>query len=271
MEEIFMIDKAKSMKLQNLIVNSMYAAVIESELNSETAHQLITGGQEVKKNFTKWLGTAAGFHQGANVKMNGVKIPHLFPGESLNLKTPGNADNGFGELESSFLRNIAAGFNVSYEQLARDYSKVNYSSGRMSNNETWRYFLGRRKMIACKFASSIFSLVFEEMVNRNIITLPRKARYNFYDRKAAWCNAEWIGSGRLSIDGLKEVKEAILRIESGLSTYEKELAVMGEDYQEIFSQQVREMKERKEKGLPPASWAAVQAFAPEQQTEGEAA
>ncbi|EAX9208971.1 hypothetical protein AIN96_23090, partial [Salmonella enterica] len=45
--------------------------------------------------------------------------------------------------------------------------------------------------------------------------------------------------------GLKEVQEAVMRIEAGLSTYEKELAIMGEDYQDIFRQQVRESEERR--------------------------
>ncbi len=35
-----------------------------------------------------------------------------------------------------------------------------------------------------------------------------------------------------------------MRIEAGLSTYEKEPALMGEDYQDIFRQQVRESAER---------------------------
>jgi len=34
----------------------------------------------------------------------------------------------------------------------------------------------------------------------------------------------------------KEIKEAILRIEAGLSTYEDELPLMGKDYQEVFDQ-----------------------------------
>ncbi|EJB8454886.1 phage portal protein, partial [Vibrio parahaemolyticus] len=68
-----------------------------------------------------------------------------------------------------------------------------------------------------------------------------------------------------AIDGLKEVKEAVLRIESGLSTYEREMAVLGEDYQETFEQQVREMDERKKNGLPPPSWMALQALAPDEQ------
>ncbi len=32
-----------------------------------------------------------------------------------------------------------------------------------------------------------------------------------------------------------------MRIEAGLSTYEKELALMGESYQDIFRQQVRNL------------------------------
>ena len=40
----------------------------------------------------------------------------------------------------------------------------------------------------------------------------------------------------MAIDGLKEVQESVMRIEAGLSTYEKELALMGEDYQDIFRQ-----------------------------------
>lgn len=53
----------------------------------------------------------------------------------------------------------------------------------------------------------------------------------------------------MAIDGLKEVQESVMRIEAGLSTYEKELALMGEDYQDIFRQQVRESAEREKAGL----------------------
>ncbi len=45
-------------------------------------------------------------------------------------------------------------------------------------------------------------------------------------------------------------------IDSGLSTYEKELALMGEDYQDIFRQQVRESAEREKAGLSRPVWIA---------------
>ena len=184
------------------------------------------------------------------------------PGEEFKLHTPGNTASGFAEFESSILRNVAAGLNVSYEQLARDYSKTNYSSARASMMESWRYFMGRRKTIANRYATMIYSLWLEEAFDRGVIDIPQGA-LSFYEAKSAWCNVKWIGAGRLQIDGLKEVKEAILRIESGLSTYEKEIALMGEDYQEVFDQQVREMKERSLAGLPTASWVASQELAPD--------
>ncbi|EIQ72512.1 head-tail preconnector gp5 [Escherichia coli EPEC C342-62] len=58
----------------------------------------------------------------------------------------------------------------------------------------------------------------------------------------------------MAIDGLKEVQEAVMLIEAGLSTYEKECAKRGDDYQEIFVQQVRETMERRAAGLKPPAW-----------------
>jgi lambda family phage portal protein len=154
---------------------------------------------------------------------------------------------------------------VPYEAFAKDYRNSSYSTARASMLEGWRYYMGRRKIIASKFASMIFGLVFEELLHSKQITLPRSATRGFYEAKGAWLNASWIGAGRMAIDGLKEVKESLLRIEGGLSTYEKELALLGEDYQEVFAQQVREMQERKEAGLPMASWVDYSEGKPEEE------
>ncbi len=43
----------------------------------------------------------------------------------------------------------------------------------------------------------------------------------------------------MAIDGLKEVQEAVMLIEAGLSTYEKECAKRGDDYQEILPSRSR--------------------------------
>jgi len=266
MSRLKMLDKFQSTQLQTAIVNAMYAAVIESELSSEKAFEIIGGSKDATKDLATLMNIQQQYHQGANIKLNGAKIPHLMPGEELKLLKPGNTAAGFAEFESAVLRHVASGLNVSYEQLAKDYSKTNYSSARASMMESWRYFMGRRKTIADRYATMIYSLWLEEVFDRGMVKLPKGAK-SFYEAKSAWCSVKWIGAGRLQIDGLKEVKEALLRIEGGLSTYEKECALMGEDYQELFNQQVREMKERKEKGLPLASWAATQELAPDSSPE----
>ncbi|AZZ98760.1 phage portal protein [Pseudoalteromonas sp. R3] len=258
MEQMQSLSHLQNTKLQNAIINAMYAAVIESELDSEQAFQLISGGNGAEQ-MQKWMTYMGEYHSTANIRMNGAKIPHLVPGEKLKFTQSTNANNGFTELEASMLRFIASGFGMSYEQIARDYSKVNYSSARASFNESFRYTMGKRKTIAARFASLVFANWLEEALHRGILK-PPSSRFNFYERKEAWTRCEWIGAGRLSIDGLKEVKEAILRIESGLSTYERELALMGEDYIEVFEQQAREIQERKEKGLPPPSWVTALAL-----------
>lgn len=256
------LERYKGVRLQNAVINAMYAATIESEMDPQTIFQVLGGDESGAKSLVNYMEAVGEYHKGANIRMNGAKIAHLFPNEKLKLNAPANVDNGFADFERSILRHIAAGLNLSYEQLAKDYSQVNYSSARAALMNEWRFFMGRRAMIASRYATKIYWLWLEEAINRNIIKLPSKAKFNFYEATSAWGRASWIGAGRLSIDGIKEIKEAILKIEAGLSTYEKELANLGEDYQEIFEQQVREMKERDSEGLPRAIWAKAENFAP---------
>ena len=175
----------------------------------------------------------------------------------MNLQTAQDTDNGYSVFEQSLLRYIAAGLGVSYEQLSRNYAQMSYSTARASANESWAYFMGRRKFVASRQASQMFLCWLEEAIVRRVVTLPSKARFSFQEARSAWGNCDWIGSGRMAIDGLKEVQEAVMLIEAGLSTYEKECAKRGDDYQEIFAQQVRETMERRAAGLKPPAWAAA--------------
>lgn len=254
MERLKMLDTLQATQLQSAMVKAMYAATIESELDSEKAFEYLSGVTPDASNpLVNILSSYARYYAANTVKLGGVKIPHLYPGDELKLQTAQNADNGFSALEQALLRYIAAGLGVSYEQLSRDYSQVSYSSARASANESWRYFMGRRKFIAARIATQMFACWLEEALARGIINAP-KARFSYWEARSSWCRCEWVGAGRMAIDGLKEVQESVMRIEAGLSTYEKELAIMGEDYQEIFRQQVRETEERRLSGLPRPVW-----------------
>jgi lambda family phage portal protein len=258
MEQMKMLDTLQNTQLQSAIVKAMYAATIESELDTDTAMDFILGADSKQQNkLTGWLGEMASYYAAAPVRLGGAKVPHLLPGDSLNLQSAQDTDNGYSTFEQSLLRYISAGLGVSYEQLSRNYSQMSYSTARASANESWAFFMGRRKFVAARQACQMFVCWLEEAIARRVVTLPSKARFSFQEARTAWGNANWIGSGRMAIDGLKEVQEAVMLIEAGLSTYEKECAKRGDDYQEIFSQQVRETMERRSAGLKPPAWAAA--------------
>ncbi|RNM43524.1 phage portal protein, partial [Salmonella enterica] len=75
------------------------------------------------------------------------------------------------------------------------------------------YFLGRRRFIAGRLATQMFSCWLEEALIRGVIRAPR-ARFSFWEARSSWSRSEWIGAGRMAIDGLKEVQESVMRIEA---------------------------------------------------------
>jgi len=248
-----MLDKYQDVVLQNAVVNAMYAMVIESEFDQATALEAIgasAAGDD--SSLLGLLGAINAYYEGANVTFDGVKIPHLFPGEKLNMQTA-KSPIGVEHYEQQLLRYVAAGLNVSYEQLSKDYSNTNYSSARAAMLETWRYFSGQRSVIAKRYASMIFALVLEEMIDRRVVVLPAGAP-SFYDAKSAWCNCDWIAAGMTHIDGLKEAKRLVLLLEAGLITEETAHAELGQDYQAVFDQLMREQRDREKRGMPPPLW-----------------
>lgn len=240
--------------LQNAIVNATYAAAIESELPSDVVFNQMGMGQTPFGDILKtYMGSLAEYIAGSkNIAIDGAKIPHLFPGTKLKMQPAGTPGGVGTDYEESLLRNIAASLGLSYEQFSRDYTKTNYSSARASMAETWKYMESRKKLVADRFASMIYTLWLEEEVNAGNVPLPPGFTWrDFYDpmKRDALCNAEWIGASRGQIDEKKETEAAILRIKNGLSTYEAEIARLGGDFREVFKQRAREEGIIKELGL----------------------
>ncbi|MBT9159036.1 MAG: hypothetical protein DDT26_00285 [Dehalococcoidia bacterium] len=255
LKEMRMTKKFHEITLQNAIVNASYAATIESELPPDQAFDSIgaTPGEAPAKlgYATQLLQSIAAYSDGSrNLEIDGVKIPHLFPGTKLNLHRAGGAA-GVGEaFEQSLLRYVASALGLSYEQFSRDYTKTNYSSARASMNETWKYMQSRKKVVADRYASAAFVLWLEEAINRRLIeSLPRG--FNLYEgqNKDAISACQWIGASRGQVDELKETQAAVLKINAGLSTWEKECARLGDDFRDTFEQLASERTMMAELGL----------------------
>lgn len=251
LKQMKMTKQFQEITLQNAVVNASYAAAIESELPSGEVFSAIGANQSdpiagMMQYFGTYMAGLSDYLDGSkNLQIDGVKIPHLFPGTKLHMQpvgTPGGVGSNF---EESLLRYTAAGLGLSYEQFSRDYTKTNYSSARASMNETWKFMQSRKKMVADRFATNVYALWLEEDIANGNVPLPKgKTREWFYEPlvKDALTQCAWIGASRGQIDEKKETDAAIARIEGGLSTYEKECARLGEDFREVFKQRSREKK-----------------------------
>jgi lambda family phage portal protein len=228
------------------VVNASFAAAIESELPTEAAFETIGSknvGEAVTEYATTYLGAVAQYADSAkHMHIDGVKIPHFFPGTKLNL-TPMGSPGGVGQdFEASLLRYIAANLGVSYEQISKDYAKTNYSSARAGMLETWKYMQARKRTVADKFASVIYKLWLEEALGKGMISSMPNSGPNFYEglNGDAYAGATWLGAGFGMIDELKETQAATLRIKTHLSTLEREYARQGLDWRHALRQIARE-------------------------------
>lgn len=259
LKELHITKKFRDVTLQNAVVNATYAASIESDLPTEAVFAALGANldpekvQEVITNYAEgYLGAIAEYAGGNKaMSIDGVKIPHIFPGTKLQMKPAGNGAPAF-DFEQSVLRYIAAALNVSYEQLSRDYTKTNYSSARASMAETWKFMQSRKKAVADRFATHAYRLWLEEVINKGLISsLPRMTEGWMYQGQNfdALSGCDWIGASRGQIDELKETQAAVLRMNNGLSTLEYELARLGMDYRKVIRQLAREKKLRDQFGV----------------------
>lgn len=255
LKQMRMTKKFQDVTLQNAVVNATYAAAIESELPREVVFSTMGAGQA---GFGDMLGqymSALSNYVGSsnNIAIDGVKMPHLFPGTKLSLKPMGTPGGVGSDFEGSLQRHTAAALGLSYEEFSRDFTKTNYSSARASMGQTYKYMQGRKKIVADKKATMVYHLWLEEEINAGNVPLPPgftlDTFYNDPVMREALCSCDWIGASRGQIDELKETQAAVMRINSGLSTWEEESAKLGKDYRKVFKQQSRERRMQKDLDL----------------------
>ncbi len=258
LKEMRMTRQFKDITLQNAVVNATYAAAIESELPGEViAAQMGGGNTSYTDAIGGYLDALLGYiGDSNNLRMDGVMIPHLFPGTKLALKPAGTPGGVGTDFEASLQRYVAAGLGVSYEEYTKDYSKLSYSGGRLSLAGTDRFMAARKRIVADELANAIYALwLEEELSNGTLPPLPGKsARATlawFYQplMKEAFCQASWIGASSGQVDPMKETQAAILRMNSGLSTQASECAALGLDSREVNEQRAREKAQEKALGL----------------------
>lgn len=238
MREFHMAGKYSQNELQASLANSLVAAFLESDLDQESAAALF--GDNPRDAWSESLQEARSIG-----KLQGAAVIPLPAGAKLSSFTPGRPNAAFEAFMLAVLRHIAAGMNMPYELLLKDFSKTNYSSARAALLEAWRYFHGRRRWLTDYWLRPIYELWLEEAVDSGAVKAP-----GFYENRYAYTRCRFIFGGRGYVDPVKEAEAAVMRMEGGISTLEAECAEQGLDYEEVLDQRQIEQQMLADRGLP---------------------
>lgn len=238
MREFHMAGKYSQNELQASVANSLVAAFLESDLDQESAANLF--GEDPRAAWQQSVSTPQTIRS-----MRGAAVIPLPVGAKLSSFAPSRPNQAFEAFMLAVLRHIAAGMNMPYELLLKDFSKTNYSSARAALLEAWRYFHGRRRWLTDYWLRPVYELWLEEAVNAGEVQAP-----GFYENRYAYCRARFIFGGRGWVDPVKEANAAAIRMANGISTLEQECAEQGLDYEEVLDQLAIERDMRIARGLP---------------------
>lgn len=273
-EKLRMEDNYGRVELQAAVLNAVLGAFVKSPMDPEFITDMFDEGADQEGGaWRKYTQSRGQYYENkGGIRMGGVKLPHLYPGEEIGVIQAARPAAQFADFESAVLRNIASGLNISYEQLSADWSKTNYSSARAAMVEIWRGWTSKRKAFAQGFCQPFFMAWLEEEIDRGFIELPANAP-DFRENWAAYSQAKWIGPGKGFVDPVKEAQAAAMRVALGLSTLEDEAAELtGSDFSENLTQIENEIGQLPEGVLHPmqesfAKLIGGAAFMPQQQEQ----
>lgn len=223
-------------ELQAATLNAILAAFFTSPQDPEMLAESVAGGD-----LSKYQEGRLDFYRDKPLRLSGVQANFLYPGEDVKLTSPNHPNSVFEAFVRTALRNVASAAGITYEQLTMDWSQVNYSSARAALVEVWRALSARKGSFAAQFMQPWYAAWLEEAIDSGRVQLPPGAP-PFHEKRAAYCRADWIGPGRGWVDPQKEALAAGIRLDSGLSTLERESAEQGSDWREDAIQAARERK-----------------------------
>lgn len=257
-QRLKMLIKYDGTELDAAIINSVFAAYVESPYDHQMTAEALDPGMPNEGMFNARWEQQLAWNQGRNLSVQGSRIPMLFPGEKIGTVSAARPISNFREFEKAVLGNVATGAGMASFQLSNDWSDVNYSSARGALLEAWKTLSRRREDFQIGFASPVRAALIEEMMEIDDLPLPRNAP-DFVEAKYAYARCKWLAPGRGWIDPVAEKQGAILGMDAGLSTLETECAINeGADWEEHLDQRAIEIAAFNERGIPLPEWSGAE-------------
>ena len=164
-------------------------------------------------------------------------IGKLAPGEDFVAFDPSRPNQAFEPFTKMMLRGIAAGTGTPYPAISKNYADANYSSIRQELVDTRDHW----EILQHWFAANICQEIYEEWLDMAVLSgvLP----FSDYElNPERFTKVRWMYRGWSWVDPEKEIKSVILALNHGLTTYTKEAAKQGEDFEEMLKTIAKEKK-----------------------------
>lgn len=198
------------------------------------------------------------------VAMGAGSFVNLLPGEKVTLAQSAKNSSEFEAFLAVMMKKIGMSQNIPYQVLLNHFSS-SYSSARAEIMEWWRNVKIQAQWLAYYMYQPAFESVIMEAHALGLINLEGILEDPI--KKAAYLNAEWTGQAMPQIDPEKAIRASILKMESGISTGEREASAdNGSDYNENLRVRGQERKEAEKNQVPLLATVGEETVTP---TEGE--
>lgn len=234
-ESLKQLDRYTEAEIMAAVISGMFTVFITTE-NGEGTDGLppsVTGAEASASETEIQMGSGA--------------ILDLAPGEKVESANPGRPNSGFDPFVQAILRQIGVALELPFEVLIKHFT-ASYSAARAALLEAWRFYRARREWMVGSFCEPVYEAWMDEAVALGRLDAP-----GFFDDPAirkAYLRCSWTGDAAGSLDPVKEVTAAKLRVELGTSNLAKEcVAQDGDDWKQVRQQRARELRTDKVLGL----------------------
>lgn len=164
----------------------------------------------------------------------------LADGQRIETVNPARPNSAFDPFFQAIVRQIGMCLELPFEVLIKHFT-ASYSAARASLLDAWDYFWRRRAWVARQLCQPIYNQIITEAVVTGRLSAP-----GFFADPAirrAWLSARWDGDSPGTLDPLKEVQAAKLRLDMRLTSLDQEYSeLIGGDHEAVMPQIEREQR-----------------------------
>lgn len=237
LEPLKQLDRWTENELNAAVTSSLFA--VFAKMDPQAFQDIFDGDGESEsliKQRSQWTGD-----------LDSGKAINLLPGEELGSVSSSRPNPLFDPFWTAMVRQIGMALEIPFEVLVMHFQS-SYSAARGALLMAWKFYRGRRELLAKKFCQPVYELWLADEVVEGRIAAPAFFADDMV--RAAWSRCLWTGDGPGTIDPGKEVSAAEKRVALGISTLEQESILHdGIDWETKHRQRVVEVRARRQDGI----------------------